>query len=135
MTQRPDKIERVQPDSSTRSFTNQLRALSACQEAVEWCDEHSNLSVDELLDRFLEDKRTDQSWAGWALVMMGEQISLPIRRKFLAKLRDPGFAFHLYCRLPWLTDEEDNLLKAKFKGKLPNTEAKLARGVVKREKT
>lgn len=119
-------IEWVRPDSPTRDFTDQLKALSACQEAVDWCDEHSKLSVDELLDKFQEDSRADQSWATWALIVMGEKIHPDIRRKFLAKLRDPGFAFHLYCRLPWLTPEEDKLLSAKFKGKMPKAEAKLA---------
>ena len=49
-------------------------------------------------------------------------------------ITDPMMAFQLYLRAGWLKDEEDKLLEAKFKGKLPTAEAELANGIVKRMK-
>ena len=40
----------------------------------------------------------------------------------------------LYLNVAWLTDEEDVLLEAKFKGKKPSLEKDLEDGVIKRAK-
>ena len=124
----------INSSSNTEDFTEILKGQSACAEAIDWCSEHFPLSVGELLDEFQADKEAEASWATWALLTLGERISIDIRKKFLAKIRDSGWAFYLYCKLSWLTDEEDGLLLIKFEGKVPEGEKQLELGIITREK-
>ena len=108
--------------------------LQPCIEAVDRMKQYKNLSFIEGIDRFLEDDEAKQGWAVWGLRRFGKQMSLKVREGFIAKVYDPMRAFSLYLKLDWLTDEEDKLLEAKFKGKLPRAEKELAQGIVKRKK-
>lgn len=129
-----EKQENIKPETTTDEFTDKLKQLEACQKAIAWCTEHSGLSVDQLLDDFQTDEEAEASWASWALRVLGDKISLDIRKKFIAKITNPMEACQLYVRLSWLTEEEDKLLYVKFQGKLPTAEKELATGIVVREK-
>lgn len=108
--------------------------LQPCVEAVDWMEQYKGLSFIEVIYRFLQDPKADESWAAWGLRRFGKQMSPEVKEGFIAKVHDPMMAFELYTRLEWLTDEEDKLLEAKFKGKVPTAEAELANGIVKRRK-
>lgn len=121
-------------NTKTSEVIDRLKKQSACVEAVDWMEQGTDLSWDETLDRFLKETGGDQSWAIWYMAKFGKVTVLKIRKKFIAKISDPMMAFQLYLKAKWLTDKEDKLLEAKFKGKLPTAEAELAQGIVKRNK-
>jgi len=74
----------------------------------------------------------EQSWAVWYLMVLGEKSNTVIRKRMIEHIHDPMMAFQSYLQLHWLTDEEDKLLEAKFKDRLPTAEAELANGIVKK---
>jgi len=118
-------------DTKTSDVLDQLKEQSPCAEAIDWMEQYKDLSWDECIDSH---KIDDQSWAMWLLVKVGKVSNLELRKKLIDRIRDPMMAFSLYLRTDWLTDEEDRLLEAKFKGKLPRAEAELSQGIVKRKK-
>lgn len=75
-----------------------------------------------------------QSWAYWDLLILGEETESKIRKVLISKITDPMIVLRLYIDLTFWTDEEDKLLEAKFKGKLPTPEKQLADGTLTRAK-
>lgn len=75
-------------------------------------------------------------WFGiWFIYTFGEEIDPSLRKKiFASSVKDSMTAFQVYLRCRWLTDEEDKLLEAMFKGKLPTAETELEKGIVTRAK-
>lgn len=96
----------------------------------------NGLTMDEI-SRIPMDYRENRIWEGWvcwALKKFGEKLSSKLRIGFINKIITPMEAFILYLDMGDLSDEEDLLLEAKFKGKLPRAEEELATGVVSRVK-
>jgi len=130
-----DKLEEINSNtkvSDAIAFMQEHR--NPCIEAVDWMKQYKDLSFIEGLEYFLEDAKAHQGWGVWALRLFGKQIGLRVREKLITKIHDSMMAFMLYIKAAWLTDEEDKLLEAKFKGKLPRAEKELAQGIVKRKK-
>jgi hypothetical protein len=119
--------------TKVNTILSQIQGLSACPEAVIWHQKYAGKTLGELVDN-ISDPKFDQSWAAWALQRIGRVSDTTITKKYIDKITDPMMAFSLYLELSWLSDEEDKLLEAKFKGKLPTAEAELAQGIVKRKK-
>jgi len=116
------------------NILSQIQGLSACPEAVAWVRKHANKTWGEAADDMVADASFEQGWAAWVLTKMGRVDDATIIKAHIDKITDPMMAFQLYLDLDWLSDEEDKLLEAKFKGKLPTAEAELAQGKVKRKK-
>ena len=72
--------------------------------------------------------------AVWDLKVLGEQTEPAVRKVLIDKIETPMIAFSLYIGFDFWTDEEDALLVAKFKGKLPTAEKELADGIITRAK-
>lgn len=121
-------------DVPAKDVLAKFKHRSACAEAMTWCNQHASKTWGGLTDAVIDDK-FDQSWGVWYLVIYGEKTHPDIRKKLILRIKDPMMAFNIYCRLAWLTDEEDKLLKEKFRGKLPLAEAELSSGIAKRAKS
>ena len=112
-----------------------LKARNACSKAMDWLDakfsssEANTTSMREALSQL-----PDESWIMWGFLKLGERIKPELRQVLLDNLTEPTLAFMLYLNVAWLTDEEDVLLEAKFKGKKPSLEKDLEDGVIKRAK-
>lgn len=133
-----DKKKEIKPDTKTSDVIDRIkesiRLQGGCMDGPTWMEQYRDLPFSKCMDHFIEDPEVDQSWATWYMVRLGQETNLDIRKKFIEKISDLMMAFTLYLRADWLTDEEDKLLEAKFKGKLPTAEAELVKGVVKRKK-
>lgn len=118
-----------------RDTIETIKLKGACAEAVAWWEERRDYTLLELAEEFARDDKTPQSWAVGYLTIFGQASDIKIRKLMIAKITDSMTAFGLYLDLSWLTIEEDKLLEAKFKGKVPTAEAELAHGIVKRKKS
>lgn len=87
----------------------------------------------ELSDGIRKQKEC-QAWSISVLKLFYDELSIDYRKEFLENITNPVSALCLYLRLEHLTDEDDVILEAKFKGKLPRAEAGLADGTVVRVK-
>jgi len=122
-------------NTPAKDFEKMLIRLKACGEAMNRLHKDypaQQLSTATLLD--ICNTFPDQSWTIWVLKVFGQDMSTDLRQVLISKVTDSMMAFRLYLDFPWLTDEEDILLEAKFKGKLPTAEKELADGIVKRSK-
>jgi hypothetical protein len=117
-----------------KTILSQIKGKSACPKAVDWVKKHADLTWGEAADIMVQDTNFEQVWAAWVLAKIGEIADATIIKAHIDKITDPMMAFSLYLELSWLSDEEDKLLEAKFKGKLPTAESELAQGIVKRAK-
>lgn len=131
----PEPIEQINSDTPTKDVIAQAEGLLACAEAIDWYRHFTDVPFGESIDAVLADTTANPSWTAWFLTILGEKIDPEPRKRLLGKIRDPMMAFSLYLGCEWLTDEEDQLLEAKFKGKLPAAEAELAQGIMSRRKT
>lgn len=122
-------VEKYKPETPADELLVALERLKFCAEAKIHYEQYAGRTVGEMAAGI-----QDQSWAAWYLSVFGKENDVELREKIFAHIKDPMMAFSLYLRLDWLTDEEDKLLEAKFKGKLPTAEAELAQGIVKRAK-
>ena len=77
-------------------------------------------------------KHANEGWACWFLIKVGEKMNKEIRKIFLDMITTEMTAFQLYIHCKSLTDKEDELLRLKFKGKLPTAEKELREGIVSR---
>jgi len=121
-------------ETPAKDILSRIESISACSEAVAWHKRYVGKTFGELADN-MSDPAYKPAWAAWALRYMGRASEATIIRTCINKITDPMMAFQLYLDLDWLSDDEDELLEAKFKGKLPTAEAELAQGIVKRKKS
>ena len=121
--------KRYELDTSADELLVELKRYKYCSDAESFCTKFAGRTVDEMVT-----KTPNQSWAAWYLRIFGENSEISLRKKMIAQIKDSMMAFSLYCKLSWLTEEEDKLLEDKFKGRLPTAEAELAQGIVARNK-
>ncbi len=121
--------DKILASTSADKLLVKLKQCNYCDEAKTFYTQFAGRTVGEMVEGTL-----DQSWAYWYLRVFGRKNDIGLRKKMIAHIKDSMRAFQLYLKLPWLTDEEDRLLEAKFKGRLPNAEKQLAQGIVKRMK-
>lgn len=125
-------------DSKFIEYVKLLNDKMACVEAIDHYENNLSINPDitvgEELDKFLADESIGQSWATWTLKVLGNDLAEDIRLGFIEKIKDPMMAFDVYLSLADLTSEEDQLLEAKFKDKLPRAEKELKDGIVTRTK-
>lgn len=95
------------------------------------------MTVGEALDilHVKEENNTEyEFWIMWTFEKIGKEIDTDIRKIFLTKIFNPMNAMRLYLDYDFWTDEEDTILKEKFKGKLPKAEKELELKEVSRKK-
>jgi len=119
---------------SVDDYIKLLEGKGICAEAMTWLEKYKGQPVDVLLTA-TTDSGHNPAWTVFTLMAIGQKYSQKDRLHVLGQIQDPMTAFHLYIKLPWLTDQDDKLLLSKFEGKLPTAEAELAQGIVKRKKS
>lgn len=127
-------VNQLTAESPVREYIALIKKQFACGDALSWCEGYSDLTVGELYEKGIADGTVTDSWVAWTLMVIGEHLSEKLREYLIRKLQEPMLAAHLYMRITWLTDNEDNLLLDKFRGKLPVVEKRLEEGIAKREK-
>ena len=104
-----------------------------CKEANQWNKNYLDKTLGEMAeDLFSPDY--EPSWGMWLLHNFGTELNVSIRKRLINSIKDEMMAFSAYLTFGWLTDEEDLLLEAKFKGQLPPAEGELEQGIVTRTK-
>ena len=124
--------------SPFQDYVDRMKELNGCESAQDWCrdvDEKSaQCTFGQAMDEFLQDSSASSAWAAWNIIKLGDKFDVEIRKSFLEKVEDPMMAFQLYIRLASLTDQEDEILKSSFEGKLPVAEKELQDEIVIRRK-
>jgi hypothetical protein len=122
--------------TNIQDFLAQMKASSLCGESILWVekikDQDNTTTLGQLADSLELVK--DQDWAVGCLMLYDGLLDTELRKSFIRKVTDSMSAFVLYTKLKTLTSEEDRMLLAIFKGKLPTAERELAEGKVKRTK-
>ena len=105
--------------------------LIPCGVAYDVVFKHKDLTMNMVLKTkpFCSD-----GWAYWIMLNMGQYFEANVRLEFIKKIKTEMRAFQLYINREDLTNEEDELLKSIFEGKLPTAEKELTEGIVLREK-
>ena len=127
-------IEQFTEDTPVDDVIRVLERLKAKPDPIAYCKKYSGKTWGELMIANLTDPECRDGWTHWYLIFLGERSSATLRKGSIACIRHPMTAFALYCDLDFFTEEEEKLLIAKFKGKLPMAEKELATGVVVRKK-
>ena len=96
--------------------------------------EESPLMFADGLKLFIEDKSMGDFHTVWILKTVGKDLDVKVRKLFISKLTNPMECAKLFIDCPYLTDEEDVLLKNKFEGQLPTVEKELATNIITRAK-
>lgn len=121
--------------SSYGDFVDFLKREKVCSKALAWAEQHSHLSFeDSMVEHYLKEEDADVSWALFVLVKYYSKLDDRLRELYIQKIKHPKQAFALYLLIAELTDKDDVLLEAIFKGKAPRVEMELEQGVVKRAK-
>jgi len=115
-------------NSEFKDVVNCMMKMNICAGASTWCNKHINETYGKALDNFLSDKKAEQAWAMWTIYKL--PLDTETRKRFIQKITDPMSAFIIYIRVATLTPEEDKLLEAIFKGKLPRAEEELRQGKI-----
>ena len=92
--------------------------------------EDADLPIIDGINNFVHMRR----WCNTLLSYAGQGLSVEIRELVLTGIEHEMDAFQLYITCDFWTDEEDEILKSKFEGKLPTAEKELQDGVVSRTK-
>lgn len=92
---------------------------------------HKSLSSETVMDMA---HNCDEKYAVWGLRVHGEEFDTEIRSVLLDKVVSPIHAIVLYINMPYWTDEEDEVLLAKFKDIKPRLMKALADGEITRAK-
>jgi hypothetical protein len=130
------KISKYGSNTPFSTFVNAYPTKeNVCSAAQKWNSRYLMKTLGEMAnDDDLKSVDYDPSWGIWLLYKFGEDIDVHIRKKLISAIRDSMQAFSVYLTFVWLSDEEDELLEEKFKGKLPTAEKELVDGVVTRAK-
>ncbi|HCP60310.1 MAG TPA: hypothetical protein DIT43_01870 [Dehalococcoidia bacterium] len=115
-------------------FLTRLERIQGCEQAVDHYQAFRDRPCREAFDDLRDNPLAERSWAAWLMLVFKDKMSQSIRRRAIDKIIDPMTAYHIYVQCDYLTDEEDILLEAKFRGKLPNCEAALDSGAIQRVK-
>ena len=109
------------------------RAINICSKGVERAISFYTLRGDKTaLD--MAKAPMDIPTLCWDIYFFGADTAPELRKVMLEHISDQMTAFSLYISCPFLDDEDDNMLKAKFQGKLPTAEKELIDGKVTRTK-
>jgi hypothetical protein len=118
---------------------SQTAHVEACntpqiKDALDWDRKHIGKTFGELVDAAIDDPNYDPHWAIWYLYFLGKETEPKFRAKMFTRIVNPMTCFQIYLTWPWLTDEEDKILEAKFRGQLPQAEKELKDRIVTRAK-
>lgn len=111
--------------SSYQDFCDEAKARGACREALNFSKRWKSLTFGEAFSQPLteEERIYWNGWAIWGVQEFLNELSSNLRESFFHKVVDPMCAFRLYLKLrELLSEEEEQILKLKFKGKLPTAE-------------
>jgi len=130
-----NKITRDTLFKETREiFDERVPVSEQCSAFFAWLPKMESDSVTwgELSDGIRKDKMC-QVWSMSVLHLFFDELDVEYRKEFIENIEDPVPAMCLYLDYN-LTDSEDELLKAVFKGQLPRAEKELSDGIVMRAK-
>ena len=103
-----------------------LRRIDICPEARKFYEnayshENPTITFGKMVDKYLPHQR----WARSMLMVYDGQLDKEIRKLYMDCVKDDVMNYLLWKNLVNITDEERNILRNKFRGKLPNIERKL----------
>lgn len=112
-------------DTPFIEYLEDLRRIDICPEAREFYEnaylENPSWSISKILNKYVP----LQSWSKSMLEVYGSQLEEGVRRIFLDQVNDTVMNYRLWKSLENITDKEREMLREKFRGKLPNIERKL----------
>jgi len=112
-------------DTPFIEYLEDFRRIDICPEAREFYEkahsENKNMSVGEALDKY----PPRQGWASSMLRVYDGQLDRAVRKSYMDCVKDDVMNFRLWKTLVNITDEEREMLRDKFRGKLPNIERTL----------
>ena len=117
--------------SSTKEYLDLCILHAGCIRAMEPISMRASQmkegedSIEEGLKIYMENKEWLEGWSVWTLMKFGKELCPEIRKIHIDKIETPMMAMDLYLKCDHLTDDEDQLLEGKFRGKLPTAEKEL----------
>ena len=102
-----------------------LRRIGFCGESSKLYEEayrkHPELTLSEIIKQY----PPKQGWAKSMLTVYDGKLDEDIRKLYMDLVKDDVMNYRLWKKLVNITDQEREMLHAKFRGKLPNIERKL----------
>jgi hypothetical protein len=124
-------------NSKWSEFVDLLPVRNACDAGINWTkdvlDKDPSMSMATGMEFFLDDPQAPQKWAVWILLNLYDDMSQDLRYLWIKKITYEMEAFQLYIHQKNFTEEEEKILEALFKNKLPTAEKELATGIVVKE--
>lgn len=87
---------------------------NVCQEALDWLEDHRNVTVEEGCQDLLTDPEAEHAWAIWTLKNIAPSLSTGVLVAFARKISDPMAAYLLDMRLD--NSEVSEVLKPLYDG-------------------
>ena len=120
-------------NSDVKEFKDLIKALNPCQEGPDWIDlVEDGKPYKEIFKNV--DKGFREEWAFFVISHVGKYLTEQARLPFINLIQDSMYAFVIYLMQPYLTEQEDALLKSKFEEKLPTAEKELLTKKIERLK-
>ena len=102
-----------------------LRRIGFCGESSKLYEEayrkHPELTLSEIIKQY----PPKQGWCKRMLMVYDGKLDEDIRNLYMDLVKDDVMNYRLWKKLVNITDQEREMLHAKFRGKLPNIERKL----------
>lgn len=135
--QKEPKFKREHPAAES---INAVRSHRTFKYGDAWLSRFSpSATLDDVTDAIANDPIVPVLWAVWLLNNFGDEFDVHCRRKFIEKIAKNKstemHAFLIWRDALWLTDEEDALLEAIWKGRLPTVEDEIRKGLHPRKKS
>ena len=105
--------------------------LIPCGVAYDVVYKHKDLTMKEVLET---KPFNSDGWGYWIMLNMSQYFEADVRLEFIKKVNTEMRAFQLYINRIDLTEDEDELLRSKFEGKLPTAEKELRDKLISRKK-
>ena len=115
-------------------FISDIKRRTACSEAVVWSEEYSDLTCEQAMTKYRDDKNSEESWGVWCIMFYHDYLEADLIKIVMGKITNEMTAFQMYIEMDNLSDEEDAILEGKFKGKIPTAEDELKNGIITRKK-
>lgn len=120
--------------SKFKEAVDVLIRLGACGDNLEWCNAllkaKPEMLVPEALDALCKDEKAPQGWSVWIVAKGNGEIDTEVQNGFMKKITDPMTALQVLLQADYLTAEQDAVMEAIYKGKLPTAEKELRTGVI-----
>ena len=126
-------------DSKLKDLVKILMKKGACGPGVELFDKMINRGASATIDDLYKQFSTSgvdyvENWARYLLKEAGAEMDTSIRKRAMTRITTPEYALSLlkeHNGCDFFTEEEHEILKAKFEGKLPEQEKEIKEGKLK----